>query len=157
MLSWSICCPSPFICCSSEQICVTSSSPPVLLLAFLFGLAAELYDFDDEKRASDSRRSLCPNNWINVKWRKLISPASSRLCRFVVRSQNRSDDSNLRTVGFKMDGWDGSWIKLVGRSIFGFAAAATTVIAINCNSLGLAESLIITFLASRGELDRPCE
>ncbi|XP_058112631.1 uncharacterized protein LOC131255802 isoform X3 [Magnolia sinica] len=157
MLSWSICCPSPFICCSSEQICVTSCSPPVLLLAFLLGLAAELYDFDDEKGAFDSRRSLCPNNRINVKWRKLISPASSRLCRFVIHSQNRSDDSNFRTVGFKMDGWDGSWIKLVGRSIFGFAAAATTVIAISCDSLGLAESLIIAFPASRGGLDRPRE
>ncbi|XP_058112537.1 sister chromatid cohesion protein PDS5 homolog A-like [Magnolia sinica] len=27
MLSWSICCPLPFICCSSEQICVASYSP----------------------------------------------------------------------------------------------------------------------------------
>ncbi|XP_058111751.1 sister chromatid cohesion protein PDS5 homolog A-like [Magnolia sinica] len=27
LLSWSICCPLPFICCSSEQICVASYSP----------------------------------------------------------------------------------------------------------------------------------
>ncbi|XP_058072000.1 carboxyl-terminal-processing peptidase 3, chloroplastic [Magnolia sinica] len=99
--------------------------------------------------ASDTRRSLCPNHRINVKWRKSISPASSGLCRFVVRSQNRSDDSNFRTVGFKTDGWDGSWIKLVGRSIFGFAAAAATVISISCDSPVLAESLTVAFPASR--------
>ncbi|KAL5986688.1 hypothetical protein ACLOJK_015021 [Asimina triloba] len=85
-----------------------------------------------------------------IRRNAVITPHSSfRARRFTVRSQNRSYDEKFTTVGAPISCQDGSWIRMIGRGVFGFAAAAAAVFSVCCDSPCLAESLTVAFPASR--------
>ncbi|KAF8403840.1 hypothetical protein HHK36_011946 [Tetracentron sinense] len=97
--------------------------------------------------AIDSCRFSCFNPRIGKQRWKSTGSASLGICGFRIRSEKQFNGKNIRSVEFRRDESDRGLIRSVGRSFFGFAAAA--VISVCCDSPALSESLTVAFPVSR--------